>query len=68
MTFILDMSGSVGQINFDRVRNFTISAVRDLEIDNGFFRISVVTFRSVAWVRGRVSEWVNGWMGGWVNG
>ena len=51
VTFILDSSGSVGEVNFDRVRNFTISAVRDLEIDNGFFRISLVTFRSVATCR-----------------
>jgi hypothetical protein len=45
VTFVLDSSGSVGEVNFDRVRNFTISAIGDLEIDNGFFRISVVTFR-----------------------
>lgn len=45
VTFILDSSGSVGEENFDRLRNFTIAAVRDLEIDNGFFRVAVVTFR-----------------------
>ncbi|KAK7502428.1 hypothetical protein BaRGS_00006381, partial [Batillaria attramentaria] len=48
VTFILDSSGSVGEVNFDRVRNFTISAIRDLEIDNGFFRVAVVTFSDSA--------------------
>ncbi|XP_076459446.1 LOW QUALITY PROTEIN: uncharacterized protein LOC143292771 [Babylonia areolata] len=48
VTFILDSSGSVGEENFDRVRNFTIATVRDLEVNNGFFRISVVTYSDSA--------------------
>ena len=45
VTFILDSSGSVGSPNFDRMRNFVISVVQDLEIDAGLFRIALVTFR-----------------------
>nr|SPP68597.1 vWFA1-like domain containing protein vWFBCS9 [Colubraria reticulata] len=50
VTFILDSSGSVGEENFGRMRNFIASAVRDLEVDNGFFRIAVITYSDSATV------------------
>ncbi|XP_025106489.1 collagen alpha-3(VI) chain-like isoform X11 [Pomacea canaliculata] len=59
VTFILDSSGSVGEENFDRLRNFTIAAVRDLEIDNGFFRVAVVTFSDSATVNFYLNTYFN---------
>ena len=45
IVFVLDTSGSVGTNNYDLMRNFTYNTIRDLEIDNGFFRIGMMTFR-----------------------
>ena len=42
--FILDSSGSVGQQNFYRVLNFTYSTIEGLNVDDGSFRIAIITF------------------------
>jgi len=42
--FVLDSSGSVGQDNFYRVLNFTYEIIDGLDIDNGNFRVGVITF------------------------
>uniref|UniRef100_A0A0B7BC59 Uncharacterized protein n=1 Tax=Arion vulgaris TaxID=1028688 RepID=A0A0B7BC59_9EUPU len=42
--FVLDSSGSVGELNFALMKNFTFSTVRDLEIDSGFFRVGIISF------------------------
>ncbi len=42
--FILDASGSIGQQNFDTIKQWLILIVRQLDIDGGRVRIAVETF------------------------
>ena len=46
--FVLDSSGSVGRGYFYDVLNFTYNIVDDLDIDNGNYRVGVVTFSDSA--------------------
>ncbi len=44
VVFILDSSGSIGARNFQKVKDFVISLVTDLDVEGGNIRIGAVTF------------------------
>jgi collagen type VI alpha len=46
--FVLDSSGSLGRDHFYHVLNFTYNIVDELDIDNGNYRVGVVTFSDSA--------------------
>ena len=44
IVFILDASGSIGDRNFDIMRDFVASIIRELDVDNGRLRVGLMTF------------------------
>ncbi|XP_041374199.1 uncharacterized protein LOC121387240 [Gigantopelta aegis] len=44
IVFIIDSSGSVGQVNFYHILNFTADIVRGLDVDAGSYRVGMITF------------------------
>jgi collagen type VI alpha len=42
--FVLDASGSIGQANFNTIKNFVADLSGELDIDSGRVRVSVMTF------------------------
>ena len=44
--FILDESGSVGQSQFELVKEFVINIITQIDMDGGSVRLGVMTFSS----------------------
>ena len=48
VVFILDDSGSVGQVNFDKVKEFVADVIQRVDMDSGAVRMGVLVFDSEA--------------------
>ena len=48
--FILDGSGSVGQVNFDKVKDFLVDVIQRVDMDSGAVRLGLLIFDSEAQV------------------
>ena len=48
LLFIFDSSGSIGEINFARARNFLVNIIRDLDVENGQVKVSLIQFSTNA--------------------
>ena len=44
VVFVLDSSGSIGQRNFQKIKDFVISVVTDLDVESGLIRVGSVTY------------------------
>ena len=46
LCFVLDASGSIGEQNFKKVKDFVGSIVDDLDVESGTHRVAATTFES----------------------
>ena len=48
VVFVMDDSGSIEEVNFNKMKSFVATIIRDMDIENGNIKVGVLTFSSNA--------------------
>ena len=59
ITFILDNSGSVGDRNYEQVKQFVVTLVQDLNVDQSRSHVAVITYSDNAKLEFNLDRYTN---------